>query len=64
MKGRPRRWIRNHPRLANGAILSVGMVIILWIAAYDRGLTTAQLAAMTVMCVAVAGLCAWIVGWE
>ena len=53
-----------HPNLVMWAVLSVGMVIILLLAARDVGFTTAQWLALVVATVGLAGLCAWIIGWE
>lgn len=53
-----------HPNLVMWAALSVGMVIILLLAARDVGFTTAQWLALMVATVGLAGLCAWIIGWE
>ena len=53
-----------HPNLVMWAVLSVGMVIILLLAARDVGFTTAQWLALVVATVGLAGVCAWIIGWE
>lgn len=58
------RWLRAHPRWASWIALALGMVIIFWIAARDRGLAPGQVAGMTVACVVLAGLCVRIVDWE
>ncbi len=54
---------QGHPRLASWLVLSVGMVILFLVAARGKGLTPGQLAALSALCVGVAGLCAWIIGW-
>ena len=46
------------------AVLSIGMVIILLLAARDVGFTAPQWLALVVATVGLAGLCAWIIGWE
>lgn len=53
-----------HPRLVSWLILSVGMVALFLVAARGHGLTPGQLVALSALCVAVAGLCAWIIGWD
>jgi hypothetical protein len=40
------------------------MVVILAIAARNVGFTASQWAALIAATVALAGLCAWIIGWE
>lgn len=58
------RWLQAHPFWSSWIVLATGMVIILWVAARDKGLTMGQMAGMTVACVILAGLCVRIVGWE
>ncbi len=53
-----------HPRIVAWIALSIGMVIILLWAAKDVGLLPAQLFALAVATVVLAGLCVWIIGWE
>lgn len=53
-----------HPNLSMWAVLSIGMVIILLLAARDVGFTAPQWLALVVATVGLAGLCAWIIGWE
>jgi hypothetical protein len=57
-------WLQARPRRTSWALLSLGMVIVLWVAAWDRGIATGHMLAMTVACIALAGLCVRIVGWE
>ncbi|MEN8098318.1 MAG: hypothetical protein ABFQ89_04520 [Chloroflexota bacterium] len=57
-------WIKQHPQLSSWAVLSVGMMIILAWTGRDVGFTTSQWAALAVIAVGVAGICAWIIGWE
>lgn len=59
-----RRIWHGHPRLASWALLAVGMVVIVVIAARDVGFRPGQWAALIVATVALAGLCVWIIGWE
>lgn len=59
-----KEWAGRHPRLAMWAVLAVGMVAILIWSAWDVGLLPGQWAAMIVAVILLAGLCAWIVGWE
>ena len=56
--------VSQHPRLAAWAVLAVGMVIILIWAAKDVGLLPGQWAALVVATILLAGLCAWIIGWD
>ena len=53
-----------HPNLVMWAVLSIGMVIILLLAARYVGFTTTQWLALVAATVGLAGLCAWIIGWE
>jgi hypothetical protein len=57
-------FANRHPRLTMWAVLAVGMVIILIWAAKDVGLLAGQWAALIAATILLAGLCAWIVGWE
>jgi len=57
-------FANRHPRLTMWAVLAVGMVIILIWAAKDVGLLLGQWAALIVATILLAGLCAWIVGWD
>jgi hypothetical protein len=59
-----RTFVREHPRLASWLVMSVGMIVLFLIAARGRGLSPLQLANLSIICVGVAGLCAWIIGWE
>ena len=59
-----REWAGRHPRLAMWAVLAVGMVVILIWSAWDVGLLPGQWAAMIGAVILLAGLCAWIIGWE
>jgi hypothetical protein len=59
-----REWAGRHPRLAMWAVLAVGMVAILVWSAWDVGLLAGQWAALIVAVILLAGLCAWIIGWE
>ena len=57
-------WVKRHPQLTAWAVLASGMVIILLWSAKDVGLQTAQMLALVVATVLLAGLCVWIIGWE
>lgn len=59
-----RTFLRNHPRLASWIALSIGMIALFMWGAKGKGLTGGQLLGLCAMCVVVAGLCAWIIGWE
>ena len=59
-----RKSISQHPRLVAWFVLAVFMVPMLLWAAKDVGLLPRQLAALVVSTVLLAGLCAWIIGWE
>ncbi len=64
MMARWLRWVRAHPRWARWLALALGMLIIFWVAARDKGLTPGQMAGMSVACAVLAGLCVLIVEWE
>jgi len=59
-----RTFLDQHPRLASWIVLSLGMVALLLWAAWDKSLAAGQLAGLVVATVALAGACAWIIGWE
>lgn len=59
-----RAFLSQHPRLTSWIALSVGMVVLLLWAAWEKGLTASQLAGLVVATVGLAGACAWIIGWE
>ncbi len=59
-----RKITNRHPRLVAWFILAVFMVPMLLRAAEDVGLLAGQLAALVVSTILLAGLCAWIIGWE
>ena len=59
-----RDFFGRHPRLLPWLILAVGMVAMLLWAAKDVGLLARQWAALIISTVLLAGLCAWIIGWE
>lgn len=60
----PVQWAMQHPRLAAWIVLSVGMVILLAMAARDVGLLPGQWLALMTAAVLVAGACVWIISWE
>ena len=53
-----------HPNLILWAVLAVGMVVVLLVAARNVGFTAPQWAALVAVTVALAGLCVWIISWE
>jgi hypothetical protein len=59
-----RQWWNTHPNLFSWALLAVGMIIIVVIAARNVGVKPGQWAALLGATVALAGLCVWIIGWE
>jgi len=59
-----RQWVDEHPFLSMWAILAVGMVAIFLITARNVELLLTQRLFMALACVALAGLCTWIVSWE
>lgn len=61
---RLRRFWDEHPTLSNWTILAVGFVIMLAISGREVGFQPGQWAALIVVTVLVAGLCAWIISWE
>ncbi len=60
----PMSWPQRHPRLTTWALLAIGMVIILLVAAQGKGFSGGQLGWLLASCVALAGVCTWIIGWE
>ena len=63
MKRLQQFW-NEHPVLSNWAVLSVGMVVILYYSARHVGFEPTQWAALVGATVGLAGLCAWIINWE
>jgi hypothetical protein len=59
-----RKFLNQHPQLVAWFILAVFMVPMLLWAAKDVELLAGQLAALVVSTILLAGLCAWIIGWE
>ena len=53
-----------HPRIATWFVLSVGMVIIFLWASAGADLLWHQRLFMAISCVGLAGVCAWIIGWD
>ncbi|MGQ9628599.1 MAG: hypothetical protein ACUVV0_17045 [Anaerolineae bacterium] len=59
-----REFFSRHPRFFTWLILAGGMVPILIWAAKDVGFSPGQWAALIISTIILAGLCAWIIGWE
>lgn len=59
-----RTFVGKHPQITAWVVLSIGMVIMLLIAARDVGLLPTQLLALVVSTILLAGLCVWIISWE
>ncbi len=59
-----RKFFSERPRLVAWFVLAVFMVPMLLWAAKDVGLLPGQLATLVASTVLLAGLCAWIIGWE
>ena len=59
-----RSFWTSHPALSSWALLAVGMVLIVVLAARNVGFTPGQWAAVVVATVLLAGLCVWIISWE
>ncbi|MEA3337667.1 MAG: hypothetical protein U9R25_17355 [Chloroflexota bacterium] len=57
-------FYQEHPAISLWALLALGMVIILIIAAWNVGFSMTQWLAVITATVLLAGLCAWIIGWE
>ncbi len=53
-----------HPNLISWALLAVGMVIVVVIAARDVGFQPGQWVALIAATIGLAGLCVWIISWE
>jgi predicted tellurium resistance membrane protein TerC len=53
-----------HPNLVSWALLAVGMVAIVIVAARNVGFLPGQWAALIAATVTLAGLCVWIISWE
>ncbi|MFN8496445.1 MAG: hypothetical protein U0641_01200 [Anaerolineae bacterium] len=61
---RMRGLIERHPLLTAWLGLAVAMVVVLLWASRDAGLLPAQLLALCVTTVLLAGACVWIISWE
>jgi hypothetical protein len=59
-----RKLWNNHPNLVSWAVLAIGMVAIVVIAARNVGFQPLQWVAIIAATVALAGLCVWIISWE
>jgi hypothetical protein len=53
-----------HPNLVSWAVLAIGMVVIVIIAARNVGFQPGQWAALIAATIGLAGLCVWIISWE
>jgi hypothetical protein len=60
-----RAFAELHPRLAAWLFLAIGMLVILAISAPKDGtLTASNWIFLALATIGLAGLCAWIIGWE
>ena len=59
-----KRLAEKHPRITTWIVLAIGMVIVFLWASRDVELLWYHRAAMAVSCIGLAGVCAWITGWE
>lgn len=59
-----KKFFSRHPRLGSWAVLAIGMVALLLVTAPEDNLSLKQLLGLAAACVALAGACAWIIGWE
>ncbi len=59
-----RKLWNGHPNLLSWAVLAVGMVVIVIVAARNVGFQPGQWAALIAATIGLAGLCVWIIGWE
>lgn len=57
-------FFAQHPRLASWAVLATGMVILFLWSARDQSFSTSQWIGLSVVCILLAGACAWIIHWE
>ncbi len=59
-----RKMWTDHPTRLSWAVLAVGMVAIVVLAARSVGFTPGQWLAVIVATILLAGLCVWIISWE
>ena len=59
-----RRFWDEHPRLSMWIVLSIGMVIIMVLAARQVGFDSGQWAWLIIVTIGLAGVCTWIISWE
>jgi dephospho-CoA kinase len=59
-----RDWIEEHPYLTMWAVMAIGFVAIFLLTSRTADLLPSQRLFIAVACVAVAGLCSWIISWE
>ncbi len=55
---------KGRSRLVIWIVLAVGMVAIMLVAVWNKGFAPTQLAWLITSCLALAGVCTWIIGWE
>lgn len=62
---RLKELISQHPQLSSWVILALGMVVVLFILMpSDLGLNAGQMTTLVISTIVLAGLCAWIIGWD
>jgi protein-S-isoprenylcysteine O-methyltransferase Ste14 len=59
-----KQFFVQHPQLSAWFVLGIGMVAILLWSAKDVGLLPAQMVALVIATILVAGLAVWIISWE
>ncbi len=59
-----RDLIKEHPYLAMWAVMAIGFVAIFLLTSRTADLLPSQRLFIAVACIAVAGLCSWIISWE
>ncbi len=59
-----RAWANEHPKLTAWALLGLGMVVILVLAAREEALVWTQWLFLILATIGAAGLCVWIISWE
>jgi hypothetical protein len=64
MRSRLVGWCRCHPRLGAWLAFSAGMMGVLFWAVRGQAFALGQVSGMAACCVALAGVCVWIIYWE